>query len=33
MASKSYNLRNLDFPAECPQTMPHNDNNNFLYLI
>lgn len=33
IASKSYNLRNLDFPAECPQTMPHNDNHNFLYLL
>ena len=32
MASKSDNLRNLDFRAESPQTMHHNDNHNFLYL-
>ena len=28
MASRSDNLRNLDFRAESPQTVPHNDNNN-----
>ena len=31
MASKSNKLRNLDFQAESPQTMPHNNNDNFLY--
>ena len=31
MASKSDKLRNLDFQAESPQTMPHNNNDNFLY--
>ena len=31
MASKSDKLRNLDFQAECPQTMPHNNNDIFLY--
>ena len=31
MASKSDNLRNLDFRAEPPQTMPHNNNDNFLH--
>ena len=33
MASKSDNQRNLDFRAESPQTMPHNDNHIFLYLL
>ena len=33
MASKSDNLRNLDFRAEPPQTMPHNDNDNFFTLL
>lgn len=32
MASKSDNLDNLDFRAESPQTLPHNDNDNFLLL-
>ena len=32
MASKSDKLRNLDFQAESPQTMPHNNNDNF-YII
>ena len=32
MASKSDNLHNLDFRAESPQTLPHNDNDNFLLL-
>ena len=31
MASKSNKLRNLDFQAESPQTMPHNNDNDFLY--
>ena len=31
MASKSDTLRNLDFQAESPQTMPHNNDNDFLY--
>ena len=31
MASKSDKLRNLDFQAESPQTMPHNNDNDFLY--
>ena len=30
MASKSDKLRNLDFQAESPQTMPHNNDNDFL---
>ena len=28
---KSDKLRNLDFQAESPQTMPHNNDNDFLY--
>ena len=24
-------ITHLDFWAESPQTMPHSDNNNFLY--
>ena len=31
MTSEYDNLRNLDFRAESPQTMPHNDNHIFLY--
>ena len=31
MALKSDKLRNLDFQAESPQTMPHNNDNDFLY--
>ena len=31
MASKSNKLRNLDFQAESPQTMPHYNDNDFLY--
>ena len=31
MAFKSDKLRNLDFQGECPQTMPHNNNDIFLY--
>ena len=31
MASKSNKLPNLDFQAESPQTMPHNNDNDFLY--
>ena len=31
MASKSDKLRNIDFQAESPQTMPHNNDNDFLY--
>ena len=31
MASKSDKLRNLDFQAESPQTMPHNNDSDFLY--
>ena len=31
MPPKSDNLRNLDFRAESSQTMPHNDNDHFLY--
>lgn len=31
MASKSDKLRNLDFQAESPQTMFHNNDNDFLY--
>ena len=31
MASRSDDLRSLDFRAECSQTMPHNNNDNFLY--
>ena len=31
MASEYDNLRNLDFRAESPQTMPHSDNDIFLY--
>ena len=31
MASKSDKLRNLDFQAESPQSMPHNNDNDFLY--
>ena len=31
MASKSDNLRNLGFRAEPPQTMPDNNNDNFLH--
>ena len=31
MASKCHNLRNLDFQAESPQTMPHNNNDIFLH--
>ena len=31
MASKSDKLCNLDFQMESPQTMPHNNNDNFLY--
>ena len=31
MASKSDKLRNLDFQAESPQTLPHNIDNDFLY--
>ena len=33
MASKSDNLRNLDFRAEPPQTMPHNNNDIFFTLL
>ena len=33
MASKSDNLRNLDFRAEPPQTMLHNNNDNFFTLL
>ena len=29
--SKSDKLCNLDFQAESPQTMPHNNDNDFLY--
>ena len=32
MASKSDKLRNLDFQAESPQTMPHN-NMTIFYVI
>ena len=32
MASKSDKLRNLDFHAESPQTMPHN-NETIFYII
>ena len=31
MASKSDKLRNLDFQAESPQTMFHNNDNDYLY--
>ena len=31
MVSKSDKLRNLDFQAEFPQTMLHNNDNDFLY--
>ena len=31
MAFKSDKLPNVDFQAESPQTMPHNNNENFLY--
>ena len=31
MASRSVKLFNLDFKAESPQTMPHNNDNDFLY--
>ena len=31
MASKSDKLRDIDFQAESPQTMPYN--NNFLYYL
>ena len=31
MASKSDKLRNLDFQGESPETMPHINNDNFLY--
>ena len=31
IASKSDKLRNLDSQAESPQTMPYNNNDNFLY--
>ena len=31
MASKSDNLRNLDFRAEFPPTMLHNNNDDFSY--
>ena len=30
MASKSGKLHNLDFQAEFPQAMPHNNNDSFL---
>ena len=32
MASKSDKFCNLDFQAESPQTIPHNSNDNFLYM-
>ena len=32
MASKSDNLQKLDFPAESPQTMPDNNNDNFFII-
>ena len=32
MAFKSDKLRNLDFQAESPQTMPHNNNDIFFIL-
>lgn len=31
MASKSDKLRNLNLQAESPQTMTHNNDNDFLY--
>ena len=31
MPSKSDKLRNLDFQAESPQTMPHDIENDFPY--
>ena len=31
MASKSDKLRNFDFQAQSLQTMPHNNDNDFLY--
>ena len=31
MAAKSDSQRNLDFRAQSPQTMPHSDNDIFLY--
>ena len=31
MSSKSDKLRNLGFQAESPQTMPHNNDNDFIY--
>ena len=31
MASKSDKLHNLDFRAESPQTLSHDDNDNFYY--
>ena len=33
MASKSDKLRNLDFQAESPQTMPQDNDNDFLYYL
>ena len=31
MPSKSDKLRNLDFQAESPETMPHDNENDFPY--
>ena len=31
MASRFAKLCNLDFQAESPQTMPHNNDDDFLY--
>ena len=33
MASQSDKYGNLDFQAESPQTMPHNNNDNFFILL
>ena len=33
MAPKSDKLRNLDFQAESPETMPQDNDNDFLYYL
>ena len=33
MPSKSDKLRNLDFQAESPETMPQDNDNDFLYYL